>query len=502
MRWWGHSHLLILAALIVTSGCRVGPDPFTPLAEVPVAWSHPLDERVSIAPETETAWWAVFQDPVLDRLIAEATEQNLDLKESASRIIESRGQRGIVRGGLFPDIDSTASYSRNRISANGNPFGVPNLPGSGFDISQPFDLFSTGIDASWEIDVFGRVKRSLEAADADLAVSIEDYKAVAVTLFADLASNYSQLRTLQQRIAIADRNVRIQSATLKLTEDRFRMGTISELDVAQAKANLQNTEAAIPVFRSQLRATANRLCVLRGQHPRDLIAELGGVGTIPKPPPEVVIDLPVALLRRRPDIVRAERELAAQTARVGVAVADLYPRFSLTGTFTIDSEDFSQLFTSDSIAYRLIGPSVRWNLLDFGRVRSNIAVQDERFEQAKLRYDKTVLVAIEEVENALTGYLEQLNRLKCLDGAVESARRAETLARTQYVKGATSFQSLLDAQNFLLLVEEQQVATRGTVNFNLIALYKAFGGGWDIAIGGGYLPDGELIQPDVRQDYL
>jgi len=309
-----------------------------------------------------------------------------------------------------------------------------------------------------------------------------------------------RLRTLQQRIAIAEKNVKIQSATLKLTEDRFRMGTISELDVAQAKANLRNTEAAIPVFRSQLRSTANRLCVLRGQHPRDLFAELGGVRPIPKPPPEVVIDLPVALLRRRPDIVRAERKLAAQTARVGVAVADLYPRFSLTGTFTLDAEDFSQLFTSDSIAYRLIGPSVRWNLLDFGRVRSNIAVQDERFEQALLRYDKTVLLAIEEVENSLTGYLEQLNRLKYLDEAVESARRAESLARTQYVEGATSFQSLLDAQKFLLSVEEHQVVTRGNVNFNLIALYKAFGGGWDIAIAGGYLPEGEPIHPGVKYD--
>lgn len=497
MRRWSHSPFLILATLVVTSGCRVGPEPFSPLATVPDAWSQPVDERVSIALETKTAWWTVFRDPVLNRLIAEASEQNLDLRESVSRILEVRAQRGIVRGGFLPDIDSTTSYSRNKISANGNPFGIRNLPGSGFDISQPFDLFSTGIDASWEIDVFGRVKRSLEATDADLAVSIEDYKAVAVTLLADVASNYSQLRTLQQRIAIAQNNVRIQSATLELTEDRFRVGTISELDVAQAKANLRNTEAAIPAFRSQLRSTANRLCVLRGQHPRDLTGELGGVRPIPTPPPEVVIDLPVALLGRRPDVVRAERDLEAQTARVGVAVADLYPRFSLTGTFTVDAADFSKLFTSDSIAYRLFGPSVRWNLLDFGRVRSNIAVQDERFEQALLRYDKTVLSAIEEVENALTAYLEQLQRLKYLDESVESARRAEELARTQYLKGATSFQSLLDAQKFLLLVEEQQVATRGNVNFNLIALYKALGGGW-AAIAGRYLPEGEIIHPGVQ----
>ena len=320
----------------------------------------------------------------------------------------------------------------------------------------------------------------MEAADAQIGVAIEDHRAIAVSLFAETASSYVELRTTQEQIDLAVENAQIQRDTAQIIQNRFDAGTGTELDVAQAISTLRNTEAAIPLLRARLRQNMNRLCVLRAQYPRDLEPELGQ-SPIPSAQPDIVVGLPVSLIRQRPDVRRAEREIASQSARVGVAVADLYPDVSLLGVFTVDAVEFNRLFTTDSIAYRLTGPSIRWKILQFGRVRNNIRVQDARLEQAMIGYEQTLLTAVEEVENVLVAYLEQRERTRLLEQAADAARRAEELQRSLLEGGRTDVQNLLEAQRFRLLVEEQATASRGTLSQNLISLYRAMGGGWQYA---------------------
>jgi NodT family efflux transporter outer membrane factor (OMF) lipoprotein len=461
-------------------GCKVGPHYAPPATCVPETWNQELPEGVSLVPQHElldTSWWTVFRDPALDQLVFEAANSNLELRSTGIRIVETRAQRAIVAGGLFPWVDAKASYTRNQISTNGNPFGLSGGGIPGFGGFQPFDIFSTGFDASWELDLFGQVRRAVEAADADIGVAIEDHRGIAVSLFAEVATAYVEMRTLQEQIQVAEKNAEIQNDTVRLTKERFDAGKESRLPLAQATSTLRNTQAAIPSLRSQLRSVMHRLCVLRAQVPRDLEPELG-TGKIPKAPSEILLGLPISLIRQRPDVRRAEREMAAQTARVGVAVADLYPDVSLTGTFTLDSVDFGSLFDGKSIAYRLTGPALRWKILYFGRIRNNIRVQDAKLQQAMLRYENTVLRSLEEVENALNAYVELQQRLQYLEQAVTFAEEATKLSLTRYDAGSENFQPVLDAQKFQLVVEEQRASTRGNVALRLIALYKALGGGW------------------------
>lgn len=472
--------LLLLTILV---GCKVGPNYRPPMPYVPETWSQETPPEIQLAPQydlTDTSWWTVFCDPALDHLIFEAANTNLELVRTGVRIAESQAQRAVIRGDLFPRISGTGAYSRVQISNNGNPFGISASSVGGFPGFQPFDLYTTGFDASWELDLFGRIRRAVEAADAQIGVAIEDHRAVAVALFAEMASNYVELRTTQEQIDLAYENARIQRETVQFVQNRFDAGAGTELDVAQALSTLRNTEAAIPLLQARARQTMNRLCVLRAQYPRDLEPELGR-GPIPSARPDIVIGLPVSLIRQRPDVRRAEREIASQSARVGVAVADLYPDVSLLGVFTVDSVDITRWFTTDSIAYRLTGPSVRWQIVQFGRIRNNIRVQDARLEQAMIGYEQTLLTAVEEVENVLVAYLEQRERTRLLEQAAEAARRAEELQRSLLEGGRTDVQSLLEVQRFRLLIEEQATAARGTLAQNLISLYRAMGGGWQYA---------------------
>lgn len=490
--------LLIGAMMASIAGCKVGPDFAPPVVNIPEVWNQELPENAELAPQNElidTSWWTVFQDPTLDRLVYEAANSNLDLRQTGSRIMEARFARGVIAGGLFPAVESRTAYTRNQISTNGNPFGftsgsLPNFPGF-----APFDLFSTGFDASWELDLFGQVRRSVEAADAEVGVAVEDHRAMAVSLFAEVASNYVDLRTIQEQIKIAADNARVQEETEKLTKDRFNAGNTTILEVSQATSILRNTQATIPSLQSQLRAVMHRLCVLRAEFPHDLGPELGAA-PIPKAPSEIQLNLPVSLIRQRPDVRRAERQIAAQTARVGVAVADLYPDVSLLGTFNWEAVDAANLFEGGSVSYRLTGPSIRWKIVQFGRIRNNIRVQDSRLEQAMLRYETTVLRSLEEVETALNAYVELQQRLKLLDQADEAATQAEELARTRWSEGAESYQTVLDAQKFRLVVQEQRVSTRGNVAQRLISLYRALGGGWQFqAMTGMSMENGTADQP-------
>jgi NodT family efflux transporter outer membrane factor (OMF) lipoprotein len=463
------------AVMALVCGCAAGPDYEAPTLDLPAAWSRTLEEGLAGGAAVEERWWKLFDDPVLDAFIERARSRNLSVQEAVARIHEARAQRGVVRGGLLPEGGAVGSYTRIDISDNGNPFG------SGDGDFPAYDFWSAGFDASWELDVFGRVRRALEAAGAEIDGAVEGMHGVVVTLLGDVAANYVQIRTLEERIRSAEENARIQAETLRITEERYRAGAVSQLDVSQAKSNLHRTLAAVPLLQGALARTMNRLRVLMGESPRDLSEELAGPRAIPAAKPRsIALGVPAELLRRRPDVRQAERDLSAQSARIGVAAADLYPRLSLVGTFTLDSTEFDPWLESDSTAFRA-GPSLRWNVFNFGRARSTVHAREARFEQALHRYRQIVLEAIEEVENALVSYARNREAEAHLAQAREAAEQAAETADVQYRQGATSFQSLLDAQRFLAEVEDLHAASRGDVTLSLIALFKALGGGWSAA---------------------
>ena len=461
----------VLVLLLATgASCRVGPEHCVPPAPTAAAWSHLGNPGLSEEPAIDVAWWTVFNDPVLDGIVARTATENFSLAAATERIAEARAQWGVARGGLFPQGDAIASYTRIDISDNATPFGtVANLP--------PFDLWLVGLEASWELDVFGRVRRTLEAATADIGVAAEERRALLVILLGDVATNYVQARTLQQQIQVARSNLELQAATLKLAQDRFGLGAVGELDVFQAESNLNRTQAAIPVLERELEITLNRLAVLQGVPPGQILPGFEEPRPVPDPPETIAVGLPINLLRERPDVRQAERALAAQAARIGIATADLYPRFSLDGTFTVDATEIEDWFTGESIAYR-VGPSVVWNILNFGRLQSNIAVQEARWRQLAFEYSQTVLEASEEVENAISAYVHNREQAAELGEAVAAARRAAELAEFQYRRGATDFQRVLDAQRFLTELQDEYVRAEGQVVVSVIALYRALGGGW------------------------
>jgi NodT family efflux transporter outer membrane factor (OMF) lipoprotein len=334
-----------------------------------------------------------------------------------------------------------------------------------------------GVDASWEIDVFGRIRRAVEASNAELAAAVEDYHDTRVILLAEVAATYVDLRTAQLRLAYARENAEIQRGSLRLTTDRNRAGLVPDLDVRQAELGLAGTEAAIPSLEQQEREAIHRLSVLQGRPPGDLAAELLAVRPIPQPPERVLVGAPADLLRRRPDIRAAERRVAAQTARIGVATADLYPRFSLLGSFSFDALDAAKLFTGDAAAFS-VGPAVRWNLFDGGRVRALIAAEEVRAQQSVTRYESTVLRALEETENAIVAFEREQERRDLLRRAVTAAAEALDLVRTLYRIGLTDFQNVLDTQRSLTVQQDELAVSEGLVTLNLIRIYRALGGGW------------------------
>jgi NodT family efflux transporter outer membrane factor (OMF) lipoprotein len=482
-----HPPSSILVFFILLSGCTVGPNYQPPAVPVPDhfgATTRPATEHVDFA-----RWWTTFNDPLLNSLIDRAAADNLDLKIAQARIREARAQRGIVSAAYYPSVDANASYRRSRTSENafnfngsgapdsaggsaGNTFGAFTPPGA------TTDLFQTGFDASWEIDVFGGVRRDVQAADADIAAQIESRRDTLISLFAEVARNYLELRGFQQQIEIAQRNVKIQQDAAEVAQSKARLAGGSELDVARAQAQVASTQAQIPTLQTLRDQAAHRLGVLLGREPRSLIAELQQVQPISQGPPAIPPGLPSELLRRRPDIRRAERELAAASARIGVASADLYPKFSITAALGLQSEQFSHLADWRSRFWN-IAPGVSWNLFDAGRIRANIQVQDERERQALYRYQQNILTALEDVENALTAHAKEQSRRQLLQESVDRNRRAVELANTLYQGGARDFLNVIDAQRALAIAEDQLVQSDRLIGTDLVALYKALGGGWE-----------------------
>jgi len=453
-------------------GCTVGRDYRPPQVKVPATWSGAEQKGAATRPIEIARWWAAFNDPLLDSLIDRAVRSNHDLRVAEWRIREARAARGVTAAGAWPQADTSASYSRSRTSEN-----VLNVAPT--SKGKEIDLFQIGFDAGWEIDVFGGVRRAVEAADADIAASEQNRRDVLVTLLAEVARNYVEARGFQQRIAIAGKNITAQQETLELTRIRLKAGLITELDVAQAEAILATTQSQVPTLETSLKQAVHRLGVLLGQDPGALLPELSKEAPIPGTPPEVPVGLASDLLRRRPDVRRAERELAAATARVGVATADLFPRFSLTGAFGFESVSIGDLARGAS-RFWSIGPTVRWPIFDAGRIRANIQVQDAREQQSLAQYEKAVLTSLEDVENALVAYGREQVRRRSLARAVDANRLAVDLANERYTRGLVDFLNVLESQRQLYTSEDQLVQSERGIVVNLVALYKALGGGWEV----------------------
>ncbi|MGI9590915.1 MAG: efflux transporter outer membrane subunit [Myxococcota bacterium] len=470
----------LLALLVVGAvlGCAVGPNYVEPEAPTPDLWQQQLTRGLAEGEADLQTWWTVFEDPTLTSLIDRAVEQNLDLRLALEQVAEARAERGFARGSWFPSVFNLGSYQRTQLSEEsfgGDSPIIGGIPG----IGSPIDAWRFGFDATWEIDVFGRVRRLVESANADLEASVEDYRDALVILLADVALTYTQLRTAQQRLAFARSNVEIQRGSLQLTRDRNRAGLAPDLDVRQAEFILYETEASIPLFQQEARFAIHRLSRLLGRPPGDLAAELIEAQPIPSPPEKVLVGIPKNLVRQRPDVRAAERNIAAQSAQIGVAKADLFPRLALIGSFAFDALEAAKLFTGGAKAFSF-GPAIRWNLFDGGRVRARIQTEDVRTEQTVTIYENTVLLALEETENAMVAYQREQQRRDSLARSVVANQQALGLVLTLYRTGLTNFQNVLDTQRSLTLAQDGLAESEGLVTGNLIRLYRALGGGWSV----------------------
>ena len=455
-------------------GCTVGPDYVPPRVDMPAGWVSPTSAEpaaatqpsvaVEVEPPDVARWWAYFDDPVLESLVLRALEQNLDLRIATLRVRQARAARRIAAAGLLPLVDVSGSYRRTRSGIGDN--------------AVERDNYQAGFDASWEIDIFGGVRRGIEAADAEIRAVIEDRRDVQVTLASEVALAYLDVRAIQRQLAISRSNLETQRRSYELTRQRFEAGFETGLDAANAESLVANTESLIPLQEASLRQTLYALSVLLGEVPGALVDELSEPAPIPVTPAEVPVGLPSDLLRRRPDIRRAEAELHAATARIGVAVAELYPRFALTGSLGVSGEDVSALSNRNN-GFWSIGPSASWPLFDAGRIRANVAVQTAAQEQALLGYRATILNALNEVENALAVYVAEQQHRRALLTVVAAERRAVELSTALYKQGETDFLNVLVAQRSLYSSEDALVQSDRNVAANLVRLYKALGGGWE-----------------------
>jgi outer membrane protein, multidrug efflux system len=450
--------LALLAA--VGCGCTVGPDYQRPDLSVPESWRaeaaggspSDLDAEPGLA-----AWWQRFGDARLSALVERAARESLELRIADARVRELVSLRGVAGAALWPEVDAVGEASF---------------------ISGPTDNSGLAtLEAFWQLDVFGGLRRAVEAADADVDAELEDRRALLLGLVGAVATTYVELRGLDSQIATVRRNLDAQRETRSLTEAQLRAGIASDLDVERARAQMSLTSADLPPLENARTAARNRIAVLLGAAPGALDAELGGEAPIPSAPAEVVIGVPADLLRRRPDLARAERELAAATARIGEAEAELYPRFSLLGSVGVRSDDIAELIAGDG-AFASIGPSVTWPIFAAGRIRSNIAANDARTEQALAGYQLVLLHALEEAENALDRHArEQLRRVDLRD-AVAANREAVELAQRLYANGLGGFLDVLIAQRALLEAESRLVESETAVSTSLVSVYVALGGGW------------------------
>lgn len=456
---------VVVALLSLMAGCRaVGPDYQAPENTPPAAPLPQAVEGTSIDSAEAAAWWTVFGDPVLTQLVDRALCANRTLQGGVASVREARARLGISRAGLLPEVDAAGTYRRFRNSDNAG------APGEG-------DFYTAGFDASWELDLFGRRRRAVEAAQSEFEANVATLEQIWVSVAAETARAYTKLQTVRQRLAVAHTNLAVQADTLDLVDSRAKTGISDALAVEQARYNLERTRATIPGLLSEEEAAFNALAVLTGTMPGELDAALTAVAPIPSAAPRVLLGIPADLLRRRPDVRVAERKLAAQTARIGVAEADRYPTFRLTGSVGLESLEEGAFLESGSRFFG-ISPSVEWPLFRGGSIRANIEVQNALQEQALLAYEQAVLEAVRELRDALAAYGHEFARCEALRKAARAARDAVGLAQNQYTNGLTDFNAVLDAQRSLLSFEEAVTLSEGAITEHLIRVYKALGGGW------------------------
>jgi NodT family efflux transporter outer membrane factor (OMF) lipoprotein len=482
----------LLGIVLSFGGCAVGPDFETPGAVVQTNWIEKHDSRVETKTGVKTEWWKAFNDPTLDELVERASQQNLPVQVAGLRILEARAQMGVAIGKMYPQTQEGLGDAQ-AVKLSSRVLETEGLPHS-------FAYFDIGIEAAWELDFWGRFRRNVEAADAAMLATVADYDNALVSLTAEVARTYAEMRTFEVLIQIAYKNAKIQMEGLEIAQSRFRNGATSELDVTQARSLYESTLADIPQLQASVQRAKNALSILLGQPPGGVEALLCGPHKIPSASRKVAIGLPAELLRRRPDIRSAELNAAAESARIGVAEADLYPRFVLLGDIGVQASDAARLFAPGSLAY-IAGPGFRWSILNYGRITNNVRAQDARFQQALVNYENTVLKAAQEVEDALIGFLKAQESAVALQRSVNAAQASVELSIIQYREGAENFQRVIDSQTRLLTEMNRLAETRSSIAANLIAVYKALGGGWEVGEGKPIVSEALQAQMASRSDW-
>ena len=489
---------LVVFPLLMLTGCMVGPDYVSPPTQSSPKWLEAGNPKVQSVEGRYRDWWKVFQDPILDRLIDKAYEQNLPLQVAGVRVMEARAQLGLSIGGLYPQSQQLlGSFQYNRVSNNSYQGSFAKF----FDYQQA----QLGPSVSWELDFWGQFRRAIESSDFTILASIADYDNTLATLMADVGSRYVALRMTEKRLEIARSNAETQRESLNLAEIRFQGGTTSERDVEQARTVLASTQAMIPTFESQHRQLTNALSVLLGIPPGKIKELTEQTGQIPVAPPYIAVGIPADLLRRRPDIRNAELKAAAQSAQIGVAESYLYPALSLTGQFGVLSTNVGTTSLSDIYDWHSrfgnIGPTLRWNFLNYGQITNQVRVQDARLQALLIQYQQTVLTAQREVEDSLVAFLKSGERAGLLAQSTEAAQRSLDLAMLQYRQGITDFTTVLTAQQALLKQQDDLAITLGEISTSLVGVYRALGGGWQIREGKDLLPPSVKMEMSNRTNW-
>ncbi len=494
--------VLLLSMMLGLSGCTVGPDFTKPETNVAENWSETGDPRVRTQTDVDKLWWKAFDDPTLDELIQLAYQQNLPLQIAGLRILEARARLAVAIGGQYPQ--------QQEVFGSATGVGLSKNAANNYGSDRNFWDYQVGFDAVWELDFWGKFRRDVEAAQAGLMATEADYDDAIVTLTAEVARTYTVIRTFEVLIELASANIKVQEEGLQIADSRFRNGATTELDVTQALALLESTRASIPQLQARLQQSQNALSTLLGEPTGAFDALLSEHKGIPAAPCEVAVSMPAELLRRRPDIRSAELSAAAQCARIGIVKADLYPSFSLFGEVGFQSSDhggvqsgnadFGDMSDGDSFFYSF-GPGIRWPIFNYGRIENNVRIQDARFQQLLVNYQGTVLRAAQEVDDALTGFLKYQEATVFEQNSVNAAQRSVEIALVQYREGAVDYQRVLDTQRALLQEENNLAQARSSLATNLIALYKALGGGWELRRGQPIIAESTQAEMQERTDW-
>ncbi len=483
--------ILGLSALSFGGCTMLGPDFQAPETEFPETWTENASFK-KLSEEENIEWWKLFNDPVLNKLIQTAYAQNLTLRTAGLRILESRAQLGLVKGNIYPQLQEMNA-------------DVMTIGTTGPATDRYYNAASIGFDVGWEIDFWGKFRRSIESADASLFANIADYDDILVSLTAEVARTYTSVRTLEERIRLAKKNSTLQQDGLQLVIHQFEAGTVTELDVQQAKTLLSSTLATIPNLQSALQQNYNSLAILLGIFPGDLGEFFTETGKIPTASSEIAVGIPADLLRRRPDIRKAEMQTAAQSAQVGVALTELYPSFTLFGSLGWSANDIGgnslgDIFEANSFSYSF-GPAFKWNLFNYGRIKNQVRIQDARLEQLITSYQNIVLGAAREVEDSMTGLVYAQKEAEYLSQGVASSKRSVELSLLQYEEGFTDYQRVLDSTRALTQKQDQYAQLQGQIATNFINLYKALGGGWQIRLGNDLVPQSVKEKMEERTDW-